>query len=47
MKIALMIELATLEALHDKRAYTVVGFEPDGGLVACVDGPNGRFWMEL
>lgn len=45
--IALQVEAATLEAMASRTAYTVVGFEDDGTLVARIAGPLGDFWITL
>ena len=38
-------EMALLEAIKAHRHFTVVGFEPDGELVACIDNGHGcRIW---
>lgn len=47
LQIALQIEQATIEAIEQKRAYTVIGFEPDGEIVAFIVGPFGSFWQTI
>lgn len=47
LSIALQVEAATIEAVKGKQAYTVVGFEPDGDMVAFINGEFGSYWITL
>lgn len=45
LQFAMQIEAAMLEAITSRVPFTVVGFEPDGELIACVDmGEGFRTW---
>lgn len=47
LSVSLQVEAAIIEAVEQHRDYTVVGFEPDGELVAFIVGPFGSYWATL